>query len=327
MMVFLVSVQRTNTKKMHNSVGFLKTDILQKQVSISLKLTLFNSVGFTKTDTIKQCRLPLNRHFFKKLNPPRASHLPAKQYWLLLNRHFFKKLNPPRASHLPASLFLIYFSIFIFFSSLSFCLHRTISFRLSQLVVSKERKKKDKKLQNSTLHCSIPYDSRLHRTFPLPVVRALYFTKEIVVGPQGFVSFSKKERFAFTLPCCIWYPSHSWKGLFFPYSIWSPSPSYQRREKHRPCLLYKGQCQPQVAIRAKQIIFAFVFWGVVCQQLREKVRTRKRVIFPFCFYSPLGKVRIGCNWGFGFEWFSHPVTFLYSSFDSGFSLSHFRQWI
>jgi hypothetical protein len=43
--------------------------------------------------------------------------------------------------------------------------------------------------------------------------------------------------------------------------------------------------------------------------------------FPFfVFYSPLGKVRIGSNWGFGFKWFSHPVIFLYSSFDSEFSL-------
>jgi hypothetical protein len=32
-------------------------------------------------------------------------------------------------------------------------------------------------------------------------------------------------------------------------------------------------------------LFALCF--VVCQQLREKVRARKRVFFPFRYYSPL----------------------------------------
>ena len=49
------------------------------------------------------------------------------------------------------------------------------------------------------------------------------------------------------------------------------------------------------------------------------MRARKiEFFFPFYYYSPLDEVRIGCNWGFGFKWFSHHVTLLYSSFDSEF---------
>jgi hypothetical protein len=60
---------------------------------------------------------------------------------------------------------------------------------------------------------------------------------------------------------------------------------------------------------------------------RKSESKKKSIFFPFRFYSPLGKVRIGCNWGFGFEWFSHPVTLLYSSFDSEFSPGRLRWWM
>jgi hypothetical protein len=40
----------------------------------------------------------------------------------------------------------------------------------------------------------------------------------------------------------------------------------------------------------------------LCANNREKSESKKKECFvPFCYYSPLGKVRIGCNWGFGFE--------------------------
>jgi hypothetical protein len=60
----------------------------------------------------------------------------------------------------------------------------------------------------------------------ISVVRALYFTKEVVVA-QGFLSFSKKERFAvFRVVYGILV-----KGLFFLYSIWNPSPSCKKEKK------------------------------------------------------------------------------------------------
>jgi hypothetical protein len=46
------------------------------------------------------------------------------------------------------------------------------------------------------------------------------------------------------------------------------------------------------------------------------VRVRKRVFFSFGFYFSLGKVKIGCNWSFEFEWFSYLVIFL-CEFSSG----------
>jgi hypothetical protein len=61
-------------------------------------------------------------------------------------------------------------------------------------------------------------------------VRALYFTKEVVVGPKVFCPSLRRKGLLF-FSCCIWNPSHSWKGLFFPYSIWNPSPSCKKEKK------------------------------------------------------------------------------------------------
>jgi hypothetical protein len=70
----------------------------------------------------------------------------------------------------------------------------------------------------------------------ISVGRALYFTKEVVVGPKVFC-----PSFCF-FPCCIWNPSQRFvllvKGLFFLYSIWNPSPSF-KKEKKAPTI-YKG---------------------------------------------------------------------------------------
>ena len=71
----------------------------------------------------------------------------------------------------------------------------------------------------------------------------------------------------------------------------------------------------------------FCVLGCDVPTIERKGESKKVSIFSFCFYSPLGKVRIGCNWGFGFEWFSLLVTLLYSSFDSEFSLGRFRRWM
>jgi hypothetical protein len=67
----------------------------------------------------------------------------------------------------------------------------------------------------------------------------------------------------------------------------SPRPTCKRRVK----LLYKGLC---CAVRRAKNIVIFVLCFSV-PTIERKSESKKESVFPFCFYSPLDKVKIGCN--------------------------------
>ena len=106
-----------------------------------------------------------------------------------------------------------------------------------------------------------------------------------MVGPSGL--FPSPSRRGFLVePVCS-----------FTYGFWSPSSMCT----WTPCLTYSKSPRPTCKRRVK-----LLYKGLCCA---IGSKSKNIVIFALCF---------------GFEWFSHPITLLYSFFDSEFSLGHLR---
>ena len=112
-----------------------------------------------------------------------------------------------------------------------------------------------------------------------------------MVGPSGLFPSPSRRGFLVQPVCSFTY------GFWRPSLMctWTPCLTYSRSPrptcKRRVKLLYKGLYCSIENKRKNIVIFALCF--VVCQQLREKVRARKRKYFFLLFLFSFG---LSENW-------------------------------